>query len=153
MGRAAVVGSPIRSFDAAKALCRITPSFPSSCILSVSDYAAFVRQDDDARLAVRRAESERQKLRRRDEAFSPFPLDHGAWNILLFAFVAQGSRFSVGDACAHSGLPRTTALRRISELEAAGLMSRQTNEFDRRVDWLALTPLALDLLTMYFGAD
>ena len=125
----------------------------SSCTLSGSDYPGFVRQDDDARLAVRRAESERQKLRRRDEAFSPFPLDHGAWNILLFAFVAQGSRFSVGDACAHSGLPRTTALRRISELEAAGLMSRQTNELDRRVDWLALTPLASDLLTMYFGAD
>lgn len=127
--------------------------FPSSCILSVSDYAAFVRQDDDAQLAVRRAESERQKLQRRDEIFRPFPLDHGAWNILLFAFVTQGSRFSVGDACAHSGLPRTTALRRISELEAAGLMSRQTNDFDRRVDWPALTPLALDLLTTYFKAD
>ena len=122
--------------------------------MSGLDYAPFVRQvNDDARLAVRKAEIERQKLQRRDETFRPFPLDHGAWNILLFAFVTHGSCFSVGDACAHSGLPRTTALRRISDLEAAGLISRQTSDFDRRVHRLALTALALSLLATYFKAD
>lgn len=51
----------------------------------------------------------------------------------------KGKVLSVSSACAASGVPQTTALRRIEDLENAGLVERRASPSDRRLSLLHLT--------------
>lgn len=64
-----------------------------------------------------------------------------AWDILLDLFLAQmeGRDVTVSGACVASGVPRTTALRYIDDLEERGLVLRFGSDTDRRVQHLAFT--------------
>lgn len=62
-------------------------------------------------------------------------------DILLHAADAEfkGDILSVSTACSVAGVPRTTALRRIAELEEAGLLERRSSPTDKRLSILSLT--------------
>lgn len=52
---------------------------------------------------------------------------------------SEDKALSISAACAASGVPMTTALRRIADLVASGLIERQESDSDRRSSLLRLT--------------
>ncbi|MFC3096753.1 winged helix DNA-binding protein [Alteraurantiacibacter palmitatis] len=68
-------------------------------------------------------------------------LGEPAWDMLLDLFMqfAGGAKVSTTSLCMASRVPGTTALRYINALEEAGLVTRSTSEFDKRVTFVELT--------------
>ena len=96
--------------------------------------------DDDALGKLAREEHE---LRRSRQCFLDDDLFcEPAWDILLdlFASAIEGRRISVTSSCIASGVPRSTAMRYLTELEERGLVRRSGSERDGRVNYLSLTP-------------
>lgn len=77
-----------------------------------------------------------------------------AWDMLLdlTAARAEHERVSVTSLCIASGVPATTALRWINQLEEAGLVERVADDIDRRRAFVALTDKAADAMAAYFVA-
>jgi len=69
-----------------------------------------------------------------------------AWNIMLELYQAkiEGRAVSIKRACIAAKVPATTALRRLSDLEAAGLVAKQTDGADKRRLLVELTPTAYE---------
>ena len=69
-----------------------------------------------------------------------------AWNIMLELYQAkvEGRAVSIKRACIAAKVPPTTALRRLSELEGAGLVEKQTDGADKRRLLVELTPSAYE---------
>ena len=74
------------------------------------------------------------------------------WDMLLDLFEKrlQGQRVSVTSVCIASGVPATTALRRLDELLDMGLVRRVKDENDARRILVELTPDAERRLSSYF---
>ncbi|MQT13513.1 response regulator [Segnochrobactrum spirostomi] len=74
------------------------------------------------------ARSDRQALFKTELFADP------AWDMLLDLALseASGRRISVTSLCIASGVPTTTALRRLDDLQAAGLIERMPDDRDRR---------------------
>ncbi|MCA1662150.1 MAG: winged helix DNA-binding protein [Novosphingobium sp.] len=74
-----------------------------------------------------------------------------AWAILLDLFIQQqvGKRVSVTAACIGSGVPTSSALRRLSLLVDEGLVEREGDPKDGRRSWLRLTPKATESMVEY----
>ena len=70
----------------------------------------------------------------RDQIFRADLFSDPAWEMLLDLAVAaeSGRSISVTSLCIASGAPTTTALRRIEDLQAAGLVERLPDSADRR---------------------
>ena len=102
------------------------------------------------RLAV---EEYRSRQRRRDYIRADF-FGEPAWDMLLdlYAKTRVGSNVSVTSACIASGVPGTTALRYIGELQTSGYIVAIQDEIDQRRRWLKLTPLAVSSIERYLKA-
>ena len=76
-----------------------------------------------------------------------------AWDMLLdlTAARAEYARVSVTSLCLASGVPPTTALRWIGQLNEAGLLERVDDETDRRRVFIALSDHAADAMARYFA--
>ena len=68
-------------------------------------------------------------------------LEWPAWDMLLdlTAVEMEGRQISVSAVCISSGAPQSTALRKLSQLEDAGLIRRYQHERDRRRICVVLT--------------
>jgi FixJ family two-component response regulator len=79
----------------------------------------------------------------RDEYFGSLFCDP-AWNIMLELYQAkmQDNPISVKRACIAAKVPATTALRRIAELESAGMIEKHADGLDKRRLLVQLTPPA-----------
>lgn len=77
-----------------------------------------------------------------------------AWDMLLdlTAATAEHRRISVSSLCLASGVPPTTALRWISQLEEAGLVERQEDSSDRRRAFIVLRESTITQMARYFQA-
>jgi hypothetical protein len=77
-----------------------------------------------------------------------------AWDMLLdlTAAAAENTRVSVTSLCIASGVPPTTALRWITQMVGAGLLSRVPDASDRRRAFIALTDKAKEAMVRYFAA-
>ncbi|MFG1350102.1 response regulator [Xanthobacter autotrophicus] len=77
----------------------------------------------------------------RDAIFQAGLFSDPAWEMMLDLAVAEASQrpISVTSLCIASGAPATTALRRIDDLEAAGLVTRTPDACDRRRIIVVLT--------------
>lgn len=77
-----------------------------------------------------------------------------AWDMLLdlTAARAEHERVSVTSLCIASGVPATTALRWIGQLEKSGLVERVADDIDRRRAFVVLTDKAADAMAAYFAA-
>jgi hypothetical protein len=76
-----------------------------------------------------------------------------AWDMLLDLTAArvEHTRVSVTSLCIASGVPPTTALRWISQMTDAGLLTRVEDETDRRRAFITLTERAVDAMARYFA--
>lgn len=104
----------------------------------------------DPRL-VRRIIRQRQL---RSRFFSDELFADPAWDMLLdlTAATAEHRRISVTSLCLASGVPPTTALRWIAQMEIAGLVERQGDSTDRRRAFISLSDAAITKLARYFEA-
>lgn len=93
-----------------------------------------------------------RERRRRDSYFDSELFGEPAWDMLLELYVHQldQSRISVTGLCTSSGVPATTALRWIGNLEQAGLIDRRNDPLDHRRVWLELTSDGIGALDRYF---
>ena len=85
---------------------------------------------------------EEYELRRSRQCFLDGDLfSEPSWDILLdlFASGIEGRKISVTSSCVASGVPRSTAMRHLTELEERGLVLRRSCELDGRVCYLSLT--------------
>ncbi|MDG2005355.1 MAG: MarR family transcriptional regulator [Novosphingobium sp.] len=76
-----------------------------------------------------------------------------AWDMLLdlTAARAEHTRVSVTSLCIASGVPPTTALRWISQMNDAGLFERVEDDTDRRRAFIVLTDRAAEAMARYFA--
>ena len=74
-----------------------------------------------------------------------------SWDILLDLFVHHGlgKRVSVTSACIASAGPSTTALRHLTLLDEAGLISREFSKADKRVAYVGLTEKGVQDMASY----
>jgi FixJ family two-component response regulator len=81
----------------------------------------------------------------RDQYFGGLFCDP-AWNIMLelYQSKATGKPVSIKGACIAAKVPATTALRRLTELEAAGMVQKQADRSDRRRLFVELTPTGFE---------
>lgn len=72
--------------------------------------------------------------KRRDALFGPQLFEDPVWNMLLDLRDSslRGRPVTVSDLCSASGSSQTTALRRLNELQAMGLIERNPDARDRR---------------------
>lgn len=75
-----------------------------------------------------------------------------AWDILLDLYIAalKGKKLSITDACVGSAVPNTTALRWISILQQADLLTREGDHRDGRRAYVTLTSKGHLLMQTYF---
>ena len=77
---------------------------------------------------------------RRADLFGHDDLDDAAWDMLVDLYVGpMREARSITSTCESSGLPLTTALRRVKGLCDAGLISREPDLFDARRSNVRLT--------------
>ena len=82
------------------------------------------------------------KLDRRHRNTYPDAHQHqDGWRALLeiAASAEQGRRFAISELALAIDIPSTTALRRVEELVASGLVERQADRLDKRRVWIELT--------------
>ncbi len=102
-------------------------------------------------LAIARSEAKRRADRR--ALFSAFDvLSDPAWDILLELYIAglSGSGLYASVVGAEAGIPQSTALRWLTVLEKAGLVRRHLDPFDKRRQWVGVTPRARSLMEKHF---
>jgi len=107
---------------------------------------------NSAALDVARASA---KIRRtRSKFFEPWVLASPTWDILLELALAalEGEIVSISSICALTEFPTSTALRHVRLLEVAGMISRETDQADRRRALLRIEPDALSTMQRYFEA-
>ncbi len=77
----------------------------------------------------------------RDVHLPTAEFDEPLWFMLLDLYHSQitGQRVSISNLCLSSGIPQTTALRRIEELVARGLVHRVPDQSDRRRAFVELS--------------
>lgn len=93
-----------------------------------------------------------RQRRRRDNFFSADLFGEPAWDMLLelYAHALDQRRISISALCTASGVPATTALRWIGNLERAGLIVRRNDPTDLRRVWLELTSDGSSAVDQYF---
>jgi DNA-binding MarR family transcriptional regulator len=90
---------------------------------------------------VERASRELAFLQIRRRRFPSRRLSDAEWSILLDLYVAhaEGRRVSTGDLTHTSGVPITTLLRYLTELEQRQMIVRAQAEHDRRITYVTAT--------------
>jgi len=93
-----------------------------------------------------------RERRRRNDFFDPDLFGEPAWEMLLVLYVQEldQSRISISRLCDLSGVPTTTALRWIGNLERAGLVVRKNDRLDQRRVWLELSSDGSNAVDRYF---
>ena len=73
------------------------------------------------------------------------------WDVLLQLYMAHLNqhRLSIGDVTKRTGVPGTSVLRAIQALQAAGLLNRTEDWYDRRRVFVELSQEGVDAMTRY----
>lgn len=103
-------------------------------------------------LANARAEAKRRADRR--ALFGLYDvLNDPAWDILLELYIAglTGNGLYASVVGAEVGIPQSTALRWLTVLEKMGLVRRNLDPFDKRRQWVGVTPRARTLMEKHFA--
>ena len=103
-------------------------------------------------LANARAEVKRRTDRR--ALFGVYDvLSDPAWDILLELYISglTGNGLYASVVGAEVGIPQSTTLRWLNVLEKMGLVRRNIDPFDKRRQWVGLTPRACTLMERQFA--
>lgn len=102
-------------------------------------------------------EEARSEQKRRDHRRQVFGnlgiLNDPAWDIMLELYIAHatGNQLYASAVGAEAGIPQSTALRWLTVLEKEGLLRRRFDVFDKRRQWVGLTPLARALMDQHLA--
>ena len=90
--------------------------------------------------------------RRRENIFGERIFSDPGWDILLAAYALQlgKQRGTITDVSRLSGVPGTTVLRWIKQLEGIGLLTQKDDEDDGRLVLLELSARGIAAMTQYF---
>jgi len=115
---------------------------PAPIIRGPSDVAV-PRVDRDTIKAIMRVQSARAKL------LGYGLVDDAAWMMLLDLLLMhiEGKPLAVTALCVGSGVPVTTALRRLDQLIAKGLAQKTPDHADRRRLLVTITPKGIDCVS------
>ena len=93
-----------------------------------------------------------QARRRRVRIFGPNLFSDPPWDILLVLYSAKlaSEPLTITEMCKVAGVPVTTALRWLTELEKADLTIRTADHRDRRQVLVTLSRRGADLMKRYF---
>lgn len=107
--------------------------------------------DDRALQAFIREESQRARLR--EKTFGPLAQNHSVWMLLLALWDSQlaGTELTIKSVAYSAGLPLSSALRKINELCAGGLVRRRGDPEDARRSFVALTPQGQSYFSRFFS--
>jgi DNA-binding MarR family transcriptional regulator len=127
--------------------------------LSGDDFDHLVRErarrapEFDDRVMVQAAQAIYRARQRRLRHFSPRVLTEAGWNMLLDLFVnrAWGERVSTTSLCHAAGVPPTTALRMVGELEREGLVRRYRAPDDQRMLIVEMTAKGYKAMRNYIA--
>lgn len=74
--------------------------------------------------------------------------DEPGWNMIMELMHARlsGQQVPVSALCAASGVPQTSALRRLSQLMSDGYVAKERDPGDARRIWVALTDRAIEMV-------
>jgi DNA-binding MarR family transcriptional regulator len=110
-------------------------------------------RERDAMALAAIAESEYRARRHRDKLFRGDLFGEPAWDMLLDLYLnrARGRRVSVTSLCIASCRPPTTALRWLTVLEQADLVSRHESPSDHRVSYIDLTDEGAVLMSEFLS--
>lgn len=105
--------------------------------------------DDTALAAI--ARSIFRARQRRQRQFSPRILGEPGWDMLLELFIhkALDAPLSTKSLCLAAGVPRSTALRMMRQLEEEGLLHRSRSDADKRIATVEMTPHGFSLMRLY----
>lgn len=94
-----------------------------------------------------------QSRQARDRHFPQHLFADPAWDMLLDLTLARLSNkeISVSSVCLAAGVPQSTALRRLQDLEQSGLVRRRRDRDDRRRIFVELTEDAMQRILRYLG--
>lgn len=163
----AIVLTGSASIDRAVAALRLNaidflrkPASPEEVALAVNRAFAMIADQARESLAAPPVARKNDYLRAlisartdRDATFKSDLFSDPAWEMLLdLAFAeATGRIISVTSLCIASGAPTTTALRRIEDLVATGLIEREPDTADRRRILVHLTPAGRERMDAYIS--
>lgn len=85
------------------------------------------------------------RVRRLRSKHLPDIFGEPAWDIVLDLYIAfmEGRKVSTKSACISADCPTATALRKIADLEAAGVVFRVEDLKDRRLKWIGISKEAI----------
>ena len=94
-----------------------------------------------------------QSRQARDRHFPQHLFADPAWDMLLDLTLAKLSskEISVSSVCLAAGVPQSTALRRLQDLERSGLVRRRRDRDDRRRIFVELAEDAMQRILRYLG--
>jgi ActR/RegA family two-component response regulator/DNA-binding MarR family transcriptional regulator len=96
---------------------------------------------------------ENQRARLREKVFGPLAQNHSVWMLLLALWDSQlaGTELTIKSVAYSAGLPLSSALRKINELCAGGLVRRRGDPDDARRSFVALTPQGQSYFARFFS--
>lgn len=98
-------------------------------------------------------EDERRRARLREKVFEGLVLGNSGWALLLVLAEAHlgGTGLTIKSAAYAAGLPLSSALRKLNDMCAGGLVDRREDPKDTRRSFVTLTPRGLTYLARYFS--
>jgi ActR/RegA family two-component response regulator/DNA-binding MarR family transcriptional regulator len=107
--------------------------------------------EDRALQAFIQEESERARLR--EKIFGPLVQNHAVWMLLLALWDSQqsGTELTIKSVAYTAGLPLSSALRKINEMCASGLVQRRGDPDDARRSFVTLTPQGQTYFARFFS--
>jgi FixJ family two-component response regulator/DNA-binding MarR family transcriptional regulator len=98
-------------------------------------------------------EDERRRARLREKVFEGLALGNPGWTLLLVLAESHlaGTALTIKSAAYAAGLPLSTALRKLNDMCAGGLVDRCEDPRDTRRSFVTLTPKGLSHLARYFS--
>jgi FixJ family two-component response regulator/DNA-binding MarR family transcriptional regulator len=98
-------------------------------------------------------EDERRRARLREKVFEGLVLGSSGWALLLVLAESHlaGTGLTIKSAAYAAGLPLSSALRKLNDMCAGGLVDRREDPRDTRRSFVTLTPQGLAHLARYFS--
>lgn len=98
-------------------------------------------------------EEESERARLREKIFGPLVRNHSVWRLLLALWCAQqsGTELTIKGAAYSAAMPLSSALRKVNEICAAGLVKRRSDPDDGRQFFVSLTSQGQDYFMRLFA--